>query len=111
MDTEIITALISGGVTLLVAIGTWHITAKKDRAENKELIMKNIDGLKDDITSINATVQQQIAIIDIKITDLTKQVEKHNNVIERTYKLEQDSAIHTEQIKVANHRIEDLERK
>jgi hypothetical protein len=37
-------------------------------------------------------------------------VEKHNGVIERTYKLEQETAVHTEQIKVANHRIEDLER-
>lgn len=110
MDTEIITALISGGVTLLVAIGTWHFTSKKDRAENKTLIMKSISELKDDITGINANVQQQIAIIDLKIVELTKNVEKHNNVIERTYKLEQDSALHTEQIKVANHRIEDLER-
>lgn len=111
MDSEIITALISGFTTLLVAMGTWHITSKKDRAENKELIMKNIQGLKDDITSVNATVQQQIAIIDIKIDELSKRVEKHNNVIERTYKLEQSSAVLTEQIKVANHRIEDLERK
>lgn len=111
MDTEIITALISGFTTLLVAIGTWLVTAKKDRQENKELLMKNINELKDDITSVNANVQQHIAIIDIKIDELSNRVEKHNNVIERTYKLEQDSAIHTEQIKVANHRIEDLERK
>lgn len=110
MDSEIITALISGFTTLLVAMGTWHFTSRKDRAENKELIMKNIQGLKDDITSVNATVQQQIAIIDLKIVDLTKSVEKHNNVIERTYKLEQESALHTEQIKVANNRISDLER-
>lgn len=111
MSSEIITALISGGTTLLVAIGTWHFTAKKDRAENKELIMQNIQGIKDDITGINANVQQQIAIIELKIDGLSERVEKHNNVIERTYKLEQDSALHTEQIKVANHRIEDLERK
>lgn len=111
MNTEIITALISGFTTLLVAIGTWLVTAKKDRQENKELLMKNINELKDEITSVNANVQQHIAIIDIKIDELSNRVEKHNNVIERTYKLEQDSAIHTEQIKVANHRIEDLERK
>ncbi len=111
MDSSIVTALISGSVTLVVAIGTWHFTSKKDRAENKELIMKNIEDLKDDITKVNANVQQQIAIIEIKIDELSKRVEKHNNVIERTYKLEQESAVHTEQIKVANHRIEDLERK
>jgi len=44
-----------------------------------------------------------------KIEDLTEQVKKHNEVIERTYKLEQHAAVIDEQIKVANHRIQDLE--
>ena len=89
MDTAVVCAIISGAVTLLVSIGTWHVTAKKDRAENKELILKNIDDLKDDITGVNATIQQQIAVIDVKIETLSQRVEKHNQVIERTYKLEQ----------------------
>lgn len=38
-----------------------------------------------------------------RIEQLEIKVDKHNTVIERTYKLE-------EQIKVANHRIEDLEK-
>lgn len=111
MDTEIITALISGGVTLLVAIGTWHFTSKKDRAENKTLIMKSISELKDDITGINANVQQQIAIIDLKIGDLTKQVEKHNSVIDRTYALEKAVGILDNRESVSEHRISDLEHK
>lgn len=44
-----------------------------------------------------------------KIEELTKQVEKHNQVIERTFMLEQHQAVIDEQIKVANHRISDLE--
>lgn len=47
-------------------------------------------------------------LIEYKIDKL---VDKHNSVITRTYKLEQDYAVVAEQIKVANHRIEDLERK
>ena len=39
-----------------------------------------------------------------RIEQLEKKVEKHNSVVERTYVIE-------EQIKVANHRIQDLERK
>lgn len=39
-----------------------------------------------------------------------KKVEKHNTVIERTYKLEEAQAVMQEQIKVANHRIGDLEK-
>ena len=37
------------------------------------------------------------------------QLEKHNTVIERTYKLEEIQAVMQEQIRVANHRIQDLE--
>ena len=49
-------------------------------------------------------------LIEYKIEELTKRVDKHNNVIERVYKLEQHEAVTDEQIKVANHRINDLEK-
>lgn len=44
-----------------------------------------------------------------QIQELTKQVEKHNKVIERVYALEQEDAVEKEEIKVINHRIKDLE--
>lgn len=44
-----------------------------------------------------------------RIEQLEKRVEKHNNVIERVYKLEKHEAVVDEEIKVANHRIDDLE--
>ena len=40
---------------------------------------------------------------------LEKKVDKHNSVVERTFKLEEQAAVFEEKIKVANHRIEDLE--
>lgn len=43
-------------------------------------------------------------LIKYRIEQLEKKVEKHNSVVERTYLLEK-------KVKVANHRIEDLERK
>ena len=49
-------------------------------------------------------------LISYRIDLLDKKVEKHNNVIERTYKLEERTEIQEEKIKVANHRIDDLER-
>lgn len=52
-----------------------------------------------------------IALIEYKLNELTKRVEKHNNVIERTYQLEKAVQLDEEKIRVANHRIEDLERK
>lgn len=45
-----------------------------------------------------------------RLEELEKKVDKHNTVIERTYKLEEAQAVIQEQIKVANHRIGDLEK-
>lgn len=89
MDSAIICALISGGVTLIGSLTTWRITAKKDQNETRKQLKAEIDSLKEDVTGINATFQQHIAVIDVKIDTLSDRVEKHNNVIERTYKLEQ----------------------
>lgn len=50
-------------------------------------------------------------LIAYRIEKLEEKVDKHNQVIERTYKLEEDTAVLNEKIKVANHRIDDLERK
>lgn len=49
-------------------------------------------------------------LTNYRIEQLEKKVDKHNTVIERTFKLEEAQAVLHEQIKVANHRIEDLER-
>lgn len=45
-----------------------------------------------------------------RIQQLENKVEKHNTVIERTYKLEETEAVMQKQIRVANHRIADLEK-
>ena len=42
-------------------------------------------------------------LVKYRIEQLEKKVEKHNSIVERTYILE-------EKVKVANHRIEDLEK-
>lgn len=44
-----------------------------------------------------------------RIEQLEKKVEKHNKVVERVYVLEKEKAVFEEEIKVANHRIDDLE--
>ena len=45
-----------------------------------------------------------------RLEQLEKKVDKHNTVIERTYKLEETEAVMQEQIRVANHRNADLEK-
>lgn len=44
-----------------------------------------------------------------RIEQLEKKVDEHNQVIDRVYRLEQQDAVFDEEIKVANHRISDLE--
>lgn len=44
-----------------------------------------------------------------RIEQLEKKVDKHNQVIDRVYRLEQQDAVFDKEIKVANHRINDLE--
>lgn len=51
------------------------------------------------------------ALIAYRLEQLEKRVEKHNNVVERTYQLEQRTEVQEEKIKVANARIADLEQK
>lgn len=50
------------------------------------------------------------ALISYRLDQLERKQDKHNTLIERTYKLEEDVAIQAEKIKVANHRIDDLEK-
>ena len=46
-----------------------------------------------------------------RIEQLEKKQDKYNNLQERTYNLETKTELHEEKIKVANHRIDDLEKK
>ena len=48
-------------------------------------------------------------LTNYRIAQLETKVSKHNNLIERTYHLEEEYAVHEEKLKVANHRIDDLE--
>lgn len=89
MNSEIICALIAAGASILVSTITMIATNSKNRQVIKEETLKH----------------------QMQIEQLTKEVEKHNNVIERTYKLEERMELNDERLKVANHRIEDLEKK
>lgn len=91
-----------------------NATLNQHRQEYLSQIGAVADSLKDmedSITNMKAVYQQTVAVVDLKIEALEKAQNKHNNLIERTYKLEQDNVLQTEQIKVANHRIDDLEKK
>lgn len=49
-------------------------------------------------------------LTNYRIGQLEQKVEKHNHLVERMYALEDRMNIMDEKVKVANHRIEDLEK-
>ena len=89
MATEIITALIVAGGSIICQLLIKASNRKKLKVENentKSLIVYRIDQLE----------QKQ---------------DKYNHLQERVFNLEKDSAVVNEEIRVANHRIADLEQK
>lgn len=121
MSEAIITAIISAVASLAVAFGTWHVQIKKDREKSTEELkgiltqhrdeyLGKIRDVQEDISGINATVQQQIAILEVKLDTLSDRVDKHNGIYDKTIALQQDVALHEEKIKYANQRIDDLEK-
>ena len=85
--SSIISAMIAAFVTLIVCLINNHYQQKAASKKHDETI----------------------ALIEYKLDELSKRVDKHNNVVERTYRLEEQQAVTNEKIRTANHRIEDLE--
>lgn len=50
------------------------------------------------------------ALMAYRVEQLEKKQDRHNNLIERMYHAEEQLSVHDEKIKVANHRIDDLEK-
>ena len=48
-------------------------------------------------------------LTNYRIEQLEKKVAEHNNLVSRLYAVEKQEAVMVEEIKVANHRIDDLE--
>ena len=49
------------------------------------------------------------SLIEYRLSELEKKVDKHNNVIERTYKLEERTELQEAEIKRHNERLKSLE--
>lgn len=65
------------------------------------------------VVSLIASYYQQnktMAVFEVKIDELSRRVEAHNEVIKRTYELEKTADVYREKLKSVNHRIDDLEK-
>jgi len=86
--------------TMITAIGSLTAVIVTNRANNEKMLHQ----MELQQVNIRAELKQAQAVTDTKIDELTREVREHNNFAKRVPVIE-------EQIKVANHRIEDLERK
>lgn len=53
--------------------------------------------------------RKSAALISYRIEQLEAKVNKHNNLVERMYQLEEKCSLLDEKTKVVNHRLDDLE--
>ncbi|MBR5534874.1 MAG: hypothetical protein IKU62_08530 [Ruminiclostridium sp.] len=82
MGENLLIALVSGGVTLAVCL-------------------------------INNFLQQgrTRALLEYKLSELTQRVNKHNDLVERTYRLEEQVSLSDERLKELTRRLDKLEGK
>ena len=59
----------------------------------------------------HAQAQKSMSLIEYRLNELTEQVKRHNNLIDRTYKLETDAVRHDDELKRINKRLEIMEGK
>lgn len=104
MDNTIITALISSGATLAVCMINNAVQLKKSQAERRNELEAVRDSHEKELAEIQQKHSETLKIIQFQIEELTREVRAHNNFAQRVPVLE-------EQMKVANHRIADLEKK
>lgn len=54
--------------------------------------------------------RKSAALIAYRLEQLEQKVQAHNNLVERTYKLEEATALQEAELKRVNHRLADLEK-
>ena len=75
-----------------------------------EAIIVALLGLAGTLIGSYLANRKSTALIAYRLEQLEQKVSKHNNLVERTYALEESVALLEERQKVDNHRIDDLEK-
>lgn len=82
-------AIITGVVAILVCIINNWVQYNKTRQET----------------------DKTVALIELRLSELSDRVDRHNQVIERTYKLEESTALQDAELKRLNERLKIMEGK
>ena len=55
--------------------------------------------------------RKSAALVQYRLDQVEKKLEIHNNLVERTYKLEERTEVHEERLKEVNNKIDEIKRK
>lgn len=117
MKWELIIAGLALFITVIINIATiaYFAGILKSNQDNQKVAMQNLkadfkENLKTLKENFDETLQNLKGDFKEQLDRFEKKQDKYNGVIEKTYRNERDILVLKEQIKVENHRIEDLER-
>lgn len=106
MDT-IIGSVITGVLALIGVI----YTTKKTNQVTLTQIKNELTVARTETNGTIDLVKKDITVLQDNLMDLDNHVKEHNNLVVRLYEVEKSVELLDDRIKVANHRIKDLERK
>lgn len=89
-------SVVVASITGICAIVAQYVISSKSTSE---LLLKLEKASEISDQQINAKLEKFQAVTNQKIDELSNRVQQHNNIIERTYKLEQQVAVHDEKLK------------
>ncbi len=92
---SIIVALITGAMSIIGIVITVKASSKQQRGQRQEDLAKQQSEIAAKLDSQSAEIRGELAqyraATDAKIDALKDEVEKHNGVVERTYRLEEQN--------------------
>ena len=120
-EREMSDTIVVGILTFIASIVSAASVSIGNRNKTIEAVKEELRGVREeskatdqemhaDILLFKQETSGALELIRKDISTLSDRVEKHNSVIERVFKLEQGAAVMEEKQRVANHRIEDLEK-
>lgn len=108
---SIVVAIITSGMTLIGVVITVMSSSKKQRVERQEDLAKqqaeNKAEYEKQFVAIRGDIAKDREVTNAKIDALKSEVEKHNGVVERTFKLEEQNKTLFENYKAMHDEISD----
>ena len=84
------------------------VSAREEESMTEAIVVAAL-GLVGTLAGSYLANRKSTALVIYRLEQLEQKVSKHNNLVERTYALEESVALLDERQKVANHHITDLE--